>query len=127
MVVNENKIVYNAVINGKDYKNLIDKAIEIFWATKKKWFVQSVEKSNRGAVTGGKQMDGFVTLLQTIAIDAGVPAECIITRMRYLPGYFRSTKDWDMLIISPYGKLIAVVELKSQVGSYGNNFNNRVE
>ena len=32
-----------------------------------------------------------------------------------------------MLIIAPSGKLIAAVELKSQVGSYGNNLNNRTE
>ena len=32
-----------------------------------------------------------------------------------------------MLIIAPSGKLIAAIELKSQVGSYGNNFNNRTE
>jgi hypothetical protein len=32
-----------------------------------------------------------------------------------------------MLILSPKGKLIAVIELKSQVGSFGNNFNNRTE
>lgn len=32
-----------------------------------------------------------------------------------------------MLIISSSGKLIAAIELKSQVGSYGNNFNNRAE
>ena len=32
-----------------------------------------------------------------------------------------------MLIISPKGNLIAAIELKSQVGSYGNNLNNRTE
>ena len=31
------------------------------------------------------------------------------------------------LIISPTKKLIAVIEFKSQVGSFGNNFNNRTE
>ena len=30
-------------------------------------------------------------------------------------------------IISPSKKLIAAIELKSQIGSYGNNFNNRTE
>ena len=32
-----------------------------------------------------------------------------------------------MLIIAPSGKLIAAIELKSQIGSYGNNLNNRTE
>lgn len=44
-----------------------------------------------------------------------------------LPGYFRPTKLWDLLVIHQ-GELIAAIELKSQVGpSFGNNFNNRTE
>lgn len=124
----ENNINYiNTMINGVCYASLISKAVRTFWRTKEIQLAQSGDVSNRGAVVGGKQMDGFVELLRTVAIDAEVPAECVITRMNYLPGYFRSTKDWDMLIISPAGKLIAAIELKSQIGSYGNNFNNRTE
>ena len=89
--------------------------------------LNSGDSSNRGAVVGGKQMDGFIDLLKKVTIDSGVPADNIITDKNYLPGYFRSSKDWDMLIIAPSGKLIAAIELKSQVGSYGNNFNNRTE
>ncbi|MGN1256325.1 MAG: PaeR7I family type II restriction endonuclease, partial [Bacteroidaceae bacterium] len=37
------------------------------------------------------------------------------------------TKDWDLLIVSPKGNLVTALELKSQVGSYGNNLNNRTE
>ncbi len=72
-------------------------------------------------------MDGFITLLKKIAMDSGIPEKCIYTKSNHLPGYFRPTKDWDLLIISPTQKLIAVIELKSQVGSFGNNFNNRTE
>lgn len=44
-----------------------------------------------------------------------------------LPGYFRPTKLWDLLVIHQ-GELIAAIELKSHVGpSFGNNFNNRAE
>ncbi len=47
--------------------------------------------------------------------------------MLTLPGYFRPTKLWDLLVIYK-GELIAAIELKSQVGpSFGNNFNNRTE
>ena len=44
-----------------------------------------------------------------------------------LPGYFRSTKEWDVVIT--HGEiLVAAIELKSHVGpSFGNNYNNRVE
>src|SRR6185437_16682999 len=44
-----------------------------------------------------------------------------------LPGYFRPTKLWDLLVLHQ-GRLIAAIELKSQIGpSFGNNFNNRAE
>lgn len=115
------------VVNSKDYTALVSKAVEFFWFTKKRQLKDSKDASNRGAVVGGKQMDGFIDLLRTVANDAGVPDECIITDKNSLPGYFRSSKDWDLLIIAPTGKLIAAIELKSQVGSYGNNFNNRTE
>lgn len=114
-------------IGDKDYTRLADKAIETFWNTKQKQLSVSGDSTNRGAVVGGKQMDGFISLLCKAAEDAGVPAKCIITDKNYLPGYFRSSKDWDMLILTPSGKLAAAIELKSQVGSYGNNFNNRTE
>ena len=115
------------VVNDKDYTKLVSKAVKSFWNTKKRQLKDSGDASNRGAVVGGKQMDGFIDLLKKVATDVGVPAKCIITKQNYLPGFFRSSKDWDMLIIAPSGKLIAAIELKSQVGSYGNNFNNRTE
>ena len=44
-----------------------------------------------------------------------------------LPGYFRATKDWDLLITHKE-KLIAAIELKSLCApSVGKNLNNRVE
>ena len=47
--------------------------------------------------------------------------------MLTLPGYFRPTKLWDLLVMHQ-GELVAAIELKSQVGpSFGNNFNNRTE
>lgn len=110
-----------------DYNSLIKAAIKSFWETKQKQLTASGDSSNRGAVVGGKQLDAFAGLLETIAIEQGVPKKCIYTSQAYLPGYFRSSKDWDFLIISPNKKLIAVVELKSQIGSYSNNFNNRAE
>lgn len=114
-------------VNGYDYTELVSNAVKFFWNTKKRQLKDSGDSSNRGAVVGGKQMDGFINLLKTVAIDAGVPESCIITDKNYLPGFFRSSKDWDMLIIAPNGKLVAAIELKSQIGSYGNNFNNRTE
>ncbi len=114
------------------YKPLIKSAVELFWNTRnnqtnKQSKSNVLDTGNRSAVTGGKQLDGFLNLICKVAIDVGIPDECIFVKGNHIPGYFRPTKDWDLLIISPNKKLISVVELKSQVGSFGNNFNNRAE
>lgn len=75
----------------------------------------------------GKQLDSFIGLLRQVAEESGVPSECIHTKGNQIPGYYRATKDWDFIVVSPKGSLIAAIELKSQVGSYGNNLNNRTE
>ena len=111
----------------QNHRSLIKSAVKSFWETKKKQLTASGDSSNRGAVVGGKQLDAFAELLKTIAIENDVPEECIYTSPAYLPGFFRSSKNWDFLIIAPNNKLIAAIELKSQIGSYGNNFNNRTE
>lgn len=53
-------------------------------------------------------------------------AAIFATEKLTLPCYFRPTKDWD-LIVKSGDNLIAVIEVKSHIGSFGNNFNNRVE
>ncbi len=82
----------------------------------------------RSAVTGGAQMDGFVDLFTDLIADAGVPREFIFRKRSVeLPGFFRPTKEWDLLVVKER-KLIAAIEAKSQVGpSFGHNFNNRTE
>ncbi len=83
----------------------------------------------RAGVRGGKNMDGFLDLVIDIVKANGL-AKAEIHQKRAaltLPGYFRPTKLWDLLVIHQ-GLLIAAIELKSQVGpSFGNNFNNRTE
>ncbi len=73
-------------------------------------------------------MDGFLELVTAVATHCGLPAQAVHTRKAnvILPGYFRATKNWDVLVIHR-GRLLAVFEFKSQVGSFGNNFNNRSE
>ena len=77
------------------YENEIKNAIHLFWQTKTNQLAHSTDKSNRGAVTGGKQLDGFIVILKKLALSAGVKRNCIFTKNNYLPGYFRSSKDWD--------------------------------
>ena len=82
----------------------------------------------RSAVTGGAQMDGFVQLFTDLITDTGLPPGFIYRKRAVeLPGFFRPTKEWDLIAVKN-GTLIAAIEAKSQVGpSFGNNFNNRTE
>lgn len=111
----------------------LSKAVAHYWTTRARQQQKQLEtgKSDRGArsaVTGGAQLDGFIGLFAEFIQDAGVPASCIhFKRALELPGYFRPTKEWDLIVVRE-GKLIAVLEAKSHAGpSFGNNFNNRTE
>lgn len=86
------------------------------------------DRGARAAVTGGKQMDGFCRLIHELLLNNGLQDGHIHLASRLdLPGYFRPTKNWDMLVVHE-GTLIAAMEFKSQRGpSFGNNFNNRAE
>ncbi|MBI5898579.1 MAG: PaeR7I family type II restriction endonuclease [Rhodocyclales bacterium] len=117
-----------------DYEKRARKAVKAFWKARKAASTKQIEsgKTDRGeraGVTGGKNMDEFVALVIDIVKANGL-AHAQIHRERTvltLPGYFRPTKLWDLLVIHK-GNLIATIELKSQVGpSFGNNFNNRTE
>lgn len=109
------------------------KAVAHYWTTretqKEKQKSRGVTDSGlRSAVTGGAQMDGFIDLFTHLIVEAGISKEFIF-RKTYLelPGYFRPTKEWDILVVKN-GQLIAAIEAKSQVGpSFGNNFNKRTE
>ena len=87
------------------------------------------DQGGRSAVTGGAQMEGFVSLVRELLIrEAECPdvAVCIKKRIE-LPGYFRPEKQWDLLVVLD-GHLLATIEFKSQIGpSFGNNYNNRTE
>lgn len=109
------------------YQKLVKSAIKEFWETRTTQKGKTADATNRSAVTGGKQFDGFLKLLTRVALDLGIPSDCIYIKANQLPGYFRPTKEWDFLILTPSGKLLVAIELKSQVGSFGNNFNNRTE
>jgi type II restriction enzyme len=74
-------------------------------------------------------MDGFIELISRVVGENGLTSgDVYLTgNLTILPGYFRATKSWDLLIIHR-NTLVAAFELKSQVGpSFGNNFNNRCE
>jgi len=112
----------------EEYAQGLKEAIKFFWKTREdqRRHTKIADTGSRSEVTGGKQMNGFADLMRKITLDAGVPSENIYTKENELPGYFRPTKEWDFVVISSK-HLRACIEFKSQVGSFGNNFNNRVE
>lgn len=121
-------------LNLVNYEQRARNAVKKFWSTRetarnKQSESGKADQGERASVTGGKNMDGFLELLLEIIKSNGLPdAEIHKNRaMLNLPGYFRPTKSWDILVINRE-QLIAAIELKSQVGpSFGNNFNNRTE
>lgn len=117
-----------------DYEDRAREAVKLFWgnraaAIEKQIALGKVDAGTRGAVTAGKNMDGFLALVLALIERNGLAMADIHVqrRMLTLPGYFRPTKLWDMLVMYR-GQLVAALEFKSQVGpSFGNNFNNRAE
>jgi len=116
-----------------DIEKHVAQAVSHYWLTRKaqkdKQKRSRVSDAGlRSAVTGGAQMDGFITLFKDLIVDAGIDKDYIREKKSLeLPGFFRPTKEWDLLVIKK-GQLIVAIEAKSQVGpSFGNNFNNRTE
>jgi Restriction endonuclease XhoI len=117
-----------------DLEQRVCEAIKLFWKTRDSQQRAQGRKSGhkdsglRAAVTGGKHLDGFTQLCRGLFAEGGVPEACVYWKSkRQLPGYYRATKDWD-LVVAADGHLLALIEFKAQVGpSFGNNLNNRVE
>lgn len=116
-----------------DYSARLAKAVRHFWKVRTQQHKKQgggtgkKDAGFRSAVTGGKHLDGFVDLLAELLAEAGLPDSSIHTSATTLPGYFRPTKDWDLVVVIDE-VLLASIEFKAHVGpSFGNNFNNRVE
>lgn len=117
----------------QDLKKQLRKAIAHFWATRGNQAdrqggdAADKDRGDRSAVTGGKHLDGFLTLIASLLERAGLQRSHIYWQEKTeLPGWFRAEENWDLLVVAD-GRLVAVAEFKSQVGSFGNNFNNRTE
>jgi hypothetical protein len=109
-----------------------DSAVRAFWAgrdlqTQRQIDSGRIDAGTRGAVTGGLHMaplqDVIAGQFQPLAaLGCSVRRNGIIP----LPGFYRRSKNWD-IVVTYRDILIAAIEVKSQVGSFGNNFNNRTE
>lgn len=98
------------------YESRVADAVKSFWIVRE-----------REGVRSGKTLDAFVDLLTWVVHSHGLPDAIALTgRKAQLPGFFRPTKSWDVLIMN-HDMLIAAIELKSIADSFGKNANNRNE
>lgn len=113
---------------------LARKAVKAFWASRdgartRQAAAGQTDQGERASVTAGKNMNGFLRLVEDI-VAANGDAEMKVHSRRAvvtLPGFFRPTKLWDAVVMRG-DRLVASIEFKSHVGpSFGNNFNNRAE
>ncbi len=114
----------------------IGEAIVHFWSKRTQQAENQGRQSGqedygaRKSVTGGKQLDGFIKLVSDLLTENDCPNTTLFYKGKKevtLPGFFRPTKQWD-LIVALEGTLLAIIEFKSHIGpSFGNNFNNRTE
>jgi hypothetical protein len=85
------------------------------------------DAGNRASVTGGKQLDGFVNLCRDLVVSAGIDGTHVYrNKRRQVPGFYRAEKNWDIVVVVN-SDVLAIIEFKAQVGSLGNNCNNRME
>src|SRR6202049_4404860 len=105
-----------------DYENKAKEAVKAFWgnraaAVAKQKELGREDQGERAGVTAGKNMDGFIALIQLVIRANGLTDAHMMMERRVLtlPGFFRPTKLWDLLILN-HGRLVAAIELKSQVG-----------
>lgn len=111
----------------RDFDDQVAEAVRVFWSSRA--VGSDTQGGTRGNVIAGKNLDGFLSVVLAVANHCGIPTSSVFTNGRRdltLPGYYRPTKNWDALIVYQQ-RLLAVLEFKSQVGSFGNNFNNRTE
>lgn len=102
-----------------DFERKAREATMAFWGNREKARQKQIEagkadQGERAGVTAGKNMDGFLALIIDI-VQANGLAHAAIHQQRAvvtLPGYFRPTKLWDILVIND-GRLVTAIELKS--------------
>jgi hypothetical protein len=113
------------------FEDRLRKAVAHYWRTleaqahKQK---AGMDHGRRSAVTGGRQMDGFCDLVDWLLRENGLAEASIYVRSdREIPGFFRPTKEWDMLVVHE-GHLVAGLEVTSQrLPPGGSDANTRIE
>ena len=82
-----------------DFENRTRDAIKLFWGNRSAALERQIAAGNpdagqRGAVTAGKNMDGFVSLAKALVDANGLRSADIVENgpLLTLPGFFRPTK-----------------------------------
>lgn len=89
-----------------DIDRRLQDAVQSYWnarADNREKQVQSgkIDAGTRGEVTGGTQMGALEVLVADILCEAGLKRLDVRTRTALeLPGYFRATKKWDLIVVS---------------------------
>ena len=104
-----------------DIEARLQRAVNAYWG------LRGLDGSE-DKVRGGAQLAALESLVVDVLCEAGLERLDVRTRSELeLPGYFRATKKWDLVVVAD-GRLVLAMEFKSQVGkSIGNNVNNRAE
>jgi hypothetical protein len=102
-----------------DYDRKAKEAVMAFWGNREKARQKQkeagvIDQGERSGVTSGKNLDGFVALVLELVRANGLSHADIHRKKSVvtLPGFFRPTKQWDLLVVHQK-RLIAAVELKS--------------
>ena len=101
-------------IDLADYEAKAHEAVQAFWgnreqARQKQIDAGKADQGERAGVTAGKNMDGFLALVMDIVRANGLDHAEIhqARKVLSLPGYFRPTKLWDLLVMHE-GRLMAL-------------------
>ena len=105
----------------------VQAVVNAFWGKRDELVKKHLESGVQGgAARSGSHMTAIQDYVRLMFVQAGLPEDSVHPKSPSLPGYFRRSKSWD-IVVTYKGVLVAAVELKSQVGSVGNNANNRIE
>jgi Restriction endonuclease XhoI len=108
-------------------------AVHSCWTVRENARQRQVAKSRvdepglRSGVTAGKHLDAVTAVITKVIATAGMaPSSIYFDSHVEVPGFYRPQKKWDIVVVHQ-DELVAVIELKSILKSYGNNLNNRSE
>jgi hypothetical protein len=99
-----------------------------YWTKRAEQSITGKGEGLAAAVRAGKHFSSLQALVESVFVDCGYDERNFLRdRSATVPGYYRVTKNWD-LIVHQDNVLVAALELKSLGGkSASNNFNNRTE